>query len=286
MNVQVNIVNAFSYNEEGGNKAGVVLDADDLSKEQKQEVARKIGLSETAFISRSDLADFKLEFFTPSRQIAHCGHATIASFAFLKEKGRVGNKSATSKETIDGIREIRFLDGEVYMEQKTPIFTYPDQRETKMILDSLGLHMVPNVPPCFVNTGNSFMVLDVGDEVTLRGLEPDYTKITEITQRNNLIGYYVFFKSFGDFDASARMFAPAYGIEEEAATGMAAGPLAAWLYEYGKKKEEYRIAQGYFMKEPSPSRIAVKLQAESALIASMFAGGEATVSEVRSVEVF
>ncbi|WP_245823732.1 PhzF family phenazine biosynthesis protein [Photobacterium proteolyticum] len=43
------------------------------------------GLSETAFVSQSDVADFKLAFFTPNRRIAHCGHATIATFSCLTQ---------------------------------------------------------------------------------------------------------------------------------------------------------------------------------------------------------
>lgn len=101
MDVHVQIVNAFVDNGEGGNPAGVVLDAQRYSQEQKQRIAALAGLSETAFISPSDSADFKLEFFTPNRQIAHCGHATIASFSYLRQMGRIAG-TQTSKETIDG----------------------------------------------------------------------------------------------------------------------------------------------------------------------------------------
>ena len=52
-----------------------------LSNEQKILIAQKVGLSETAFFSKSTVTDFKLDFFTPTRQIAHCGHATIAAFS-------------------------------------------------------------------------------------------------------------------------------------------------------------------------------------------------------------
>ena len=63
--VEVQILNAFVDNEKGGNPAGVVLNADNLSNEQKLKIAANIGLSETAFVSKSNMADFKLDFFTP-----------------------------------------------------------------------------------------------------------------------------------------------------------------------------------------------------------------------------
>ena len=103
--VIIKIVYAFSISGVGGNPAGVVLNADNLSIEEKQRIAGYVGLSEIAFVSKSNQADFKLDFFTPTRQIAHCGHATIATFSYLKKKGFViGDRS--SKETIDGSREI------------------------------------------------------------------------------------------------------------------------------------------------------------------------------------
>ena len=69
MKIEIQIINAFIDGESGGNPAGVVLDADKFSAMQKLKIAAKVGLSETAFVSSSKSADFKLDFFTPKRQI-------------------------------------------------------------------------------------------------------------------------------------------------------------------------------------------------------------------------
>ena len=66
-----------------------MLDADRLTSQQKQEIATKVGLSETAFVSPSSVAEFKLDFFTPVKQIPHCGHATIGTFTYLKKNGMI-----------------------------------------------------------------------------------------------------------------------------------------------------------------------------------------------------
>ena len=97
--IEVQILNAFVDNNKGGNPAGVVLNADNLTNEQKLKIAKKVGLSETAFVSKSEIADFKLDFFTPTRQIAHCGHATIATFSYLSQSGLIKN-TLSSKETM------------------------------------------------------------------------------------------------------------------------------------------------------------------------------------------
>lgn len=105
MPIDVQIVNAFIDGNTGGNPGGVVIDADAMTRDQKLKVAQHVSLSETAFVSTSETATIKLDFFTPTRQIAHCGHATIATFCRLHQFGVVG-EGRLSKETIDGNRDI------------------------------------------------------------------------------------------------------------------------------------------------------------------------------------
>lgn len=114
------------------------------------------------------------------------------------------------------------------------------------------------------------------------------TDISAISDEYDLIGYYVFCPEAvkAGRDAGARMFAPRYGIDEEAATGMAAGPLACYLRDKLKiQKHQFLIEQGYFMSPASPSVIDVKLQAEQGSIISLMAGGKAAVSETRQLEI-
>jgi PhzF family phenazine biosynthesis protein len=87
MDIQVNIINAFSIDNTGGNPAGVVWNADALSSAARQQLATQLGFPETAFVSAARWADIKLDFFTPEKQIPHCGHATIAVFSYLRQKG-------------------------------------------------------------------------------------------------------------------------------------------------------------------------------------------------------
>lgn len=284
----VNIVNAFVDGEEGGNPAGVVLDADALQAEEKLRIARLVGLSETAFVSRSQVAGVKLEFFTPNRQIAHCGHATIATFSLLAQRGLVSGPES-SKETIDGTRRILLRGNEAFMEQLAP--EYIDEADFApgvsgaRILASLGL--APEdvaAPPCVVGTGNRFVLVHVRAGQDLGTLAPDMEEIAAVSAAFGAIGYYVFASLEGEYVATARMFAPHYGIEEEAATGMAAGPLACYLYDRADVKlPTMVIRQGAHMAPPSPSRITVELQLDDGRITGLFAGGEARVASTVTV---
>lgn len=48
MEVNAFLVNAFAANDRGGNPAGVVLNADNLSDHDKPKIAQTAGFSETA----------------------------------------------------------------------------------------------------------------------------------------------------------------------------------------------------------------------------------------------
>jgi PhzF family phenazine biosynthesis protein len=289
MEIEIQIINSFIDGESGGNPAGVVLDADEFSARQKSKIAAKIGLSEIAFVSSSKSADFKLDFYTPTRQIAHCGHATIATFSYLQQLGRI-KKSATSKETIDGNRNI-FIDGDMaFMEQLAPSYNEVDQFMESLI-SSLGISvrdLLSNYKPFIVNTGNSFLVVPLKDETAVLSAHPDFGAIHKISEEFDLIGYYIFSQhtKIPGRDAGTRMFAPRYGINEESATGMAAGPLACYLYDkMGINKEVYLIEQGHFIKPPSPSVITVKLNFEDGKVTGLFAGGKAKVMKSLNISI-
>ncbi|MDC6362621.1 MULTISPECIES: PhzF family phenazine biosynthesis protein [Flavobacteriaceae] len=283
MNVKVQVVNAFVDKGKGGNPAGVVLDADNFSQSQKLHIAKEVGLSETAFVSKSETADFKLEFFTPTRQIAHCGHATVATFSYLEQLGKVP-KQNSSKETIDGNRDIKLVEGLAFMEQRAP--KYGELTLVKdFILESLGLDasdLMSHAALQYVNTGNAFFVIPVKNENILGHISPKQELIQQLSEAFDLVGFYPFAIDMDEpmFDATARMFAPRYGIDEEAATGMAAGPLACYLHDIlGLKKERFKIRQGQFMRPPSPSSIIVDLKIEQGKILSLMAGGKGVVSK-------
>ena len=158
MQIQVEIVSAFIDGETGGNLAGVVLEGDTLDTSKKQAVAQAVGLSETAFVSFSKTAGFKLEFFTPQRQIAHCGHATIATFNLLKQRRLIAD-GPTSKETIDGIRTINIRDDSAFMQQRPPTYHSVTQSHDQ-IMAALGIRAHQIIAePMRVDTGNGFIVV-------------------------------------------------------------------------------------------------------------------------------
>ncbi|MES2820074.1 MAG: PhzF family phenazine biosynthesis protein [Pseudomonadota bacterium] len=292
MQVQVRTVNAFVEAGQGGNPAGVVVEADGLEAGQKLAIAARMGLSETAFVSRSDSAAFKLEFFTPTRQIAHCGHATVATFSLLRQLGRVG-EGWSSKETLDGRRDILLVGDSAFMEQRAPRYTELAAEpqvlaELLAALDIAPEQLAPDLLPTQVDTGGAFILVPLRGETDVAGLRPDQARLERLSERLDLIGFYAFSTAtrVPGRAAGARMFAPRYGIAEESATGMAAGPLACFLYtRMGHREPNMAIEQGYLMQPPSPSLIQVELDVQAGQIQRLMAGGQARVMDEQTLDL-
>ena len=289
--VVVEIVDAFVDGESGGNAAGIVLDgAAELSVAQRQEVARQIAASETAFVLRSAAGDFKLEFYTPTRPIPHCGHATVGTFARLAALGRLNDKEVVN-ETVDGPRRIRIEGERAFMEQVPAKLTRLDEATTLEVLASLSIgtaQLHPDGGPFLGDNGNRSIQIGVADQTVLRSLEPNLEAIRDITNRFDAVCYYVFATEtvVPGRNATARMFGPAYGIPEESATGMAAGPLACWLdARSGGRHETFAIEQGQMMTPASPSLIIARPERAGDALSAMWIGGSARAREVRRIRI-
>ena len=81
---------AFTDSPEGGNPAGVVLDASALSDAEMQQIAADLAYSESAFVTPRDDGSFDLRYFSPAMEVPFCGHATIATAVALAERDGAG----------------------------------------------------------------------------------------------------------------------------------------------------------------------------------------------------
>lgn len=291
----VEIVQAFISKEGGGNPAGIVIEADSLSKHQRQKIAATVGLSETAFLSKSSHANYKVEFFTPTKQIPLCGHATVGAFGLLQQRGMLKGDNF-KMETLAGIIPVYSDSGAMFMEQKAPVYTALTETEIELAvraIRSTPAQLLKGFEPLIVDTGGPFLVIGVRDPIQLMKLVPDLKEIAEISSHFDLVGFYLFATQAQskEHDATARMFAPNFGIKEESATGMAAGPLGCVLHDkLGIKKDRLVIEQGYLMKPPSPSHLEVRLQIANGsqsdtAVSSLRVGGRSAVVRTQQVEI-
>ncbi|MBY4675336.1 PhzF family phenazine biosynthesis protein [Marinobacterium arenosum] len=284
MKHQVAVFSAFVDQDCGGNPAGVVLNADQMSETEMQAIAAEAGFPETAFVSASEVADIKLDFFTPTKRIAHCGHATVAAVSVLANQGQLGEGEHT-KETVDGLRRLQVQDGKAYLEQIPQQVEPLTAEQTRQVADAVQLpieKITCIAPPARIDNGVAFIVIALPDANTLRDVQPDFERISRISEQLGLIGFYLIAPDteVTGRTASARMFAPFYGIDEEPATGMGAGCAAIYLHQVMKRTDDcYLIEQGRLMTPASPSLIEIRLETQGSQINRLWVGGKGKVME-------
>lgn len=263
---------AFTKDGQGGNKAGVYINANHLTDIEMQNIAKEVGYSETAFVLDSDVADFKVRFFTPIAEVNLCGHATIATFYTLKYLNII-TSGMYSQETKAGILKIRVTDHEIHMQQNNPTFyNKVDKAFIKTCFD--GIDFNDDFESYVVSTGIKEIFVAVKDRYILDHLIPHIEEIKKVSLLNDTIGIHVFALS-DDIDAYGRNFAPVVGIDEESATGTSNGALACYLNRFNVKKDNYIFGQGYSM--GLPSEIKVSLEQDDISIESVWIGGKAVL---------
>jgi len=278
------VMSAFSKDNKGGNKAGVVLNGEHLASGQRLEIAKKLGYSETVFVLDSDPADFKLQYYTPEGEVPLCGHATIAAFSALRLSNMLDRQNYTI-ETQAGILKIQIKEnGLIFMEQNCP--AYFDVLAPSLFEACIEEEFIDRAFPIqIVSTGLKDILLPVDSREHLAAISPDFEKMKELSREKDVIGVHAF-SLLNDSDATAicRNFAPLYGINEESATGTSNCALACYLFKYYQKKSQYIFEQGYNMGEPS--RIIVNLSYHGNIIDSVYVGGYGYLIDYKTLPLY
>jgi PhzF family phenazine biosynthesis protein len=262
------LVDAFTSEPLAGNPAGLVPEADGLADEQMQAIARELNASETAFLRSSDDADRRIRYFTPTQEVDLCGHATIASHAWLAEEGIVDD-GVHALETNVGVLDVELDDGTVWMSQDAADVERVDL-DYERVAAALGADPATlsdvgaDLPLATASTGLPFLVVPVNFLEAISGLDPDSSAVAELTDELDVTGVYAF--SFDALDAAStlhgRMFAPAAGVDEDPVTGTASGAVGAYLREVrafdGDPPEEMVFEQGHFVDRPGRVRVRAR----------------------------
>ena len=266
------IVDAFTDQLFGGNPAGVVLlEGETFPKEKLMlQIAAELRYSETAFIRRLSEKEFTIRYFTPKAEVELCGHATIASFALLHQKGLASGKCQC--HTLAG--DLTIEVGEQVMMQMAQPRIVESIENTDEIYKALGISdFRPTMPVQIVYAGLPDFIIQVPNVTVLQSLKPDMEAITGITKRHEAVSFHVFAFDDDGYTAHVRDFAPLYGVPEESATGTANAALTYYLQQCGCLGAEAECAfiQGEAMGRPSV--VATRIQSDG----NIYVGGSAAI---------
>jgi len=268
-------VDAFTKEKLSGNPAGVITNADGLSPNEMQKIARELNNSETAFIFQSydEAYDVHIRFFTPTHEVPICGHATIAAhYARAIEHNlntvRVYHKTGVGVLPVDIVRVDD--DYKIIMTQGTISFqNIIEGMPLDDIIAALNISkndLAENCPMQIVSTGHSKVMIGIKSKLLLNQLTPQMDKLKKVSELINCNGFYVFTMDSLDSDIliHGRMFAPAIGINEDPVTGNANGPLGAYLIHHKLVKHNnalfsFKAVQGEAINRAGIIEVQVKI---------------------------
>ena len=268
-------IDAFTKEKLKGNPAGVVTNADGLSEQQMQEIAREFNNSETAFIlsPEDDSYDVRVRFFTPTSEVPICGHATIAAHYARALENHFENTTRVLQKTNAGILPVDIIreddDYKIVMTQgKIEVGEALSTEVQQMLTTALGItqrDIMERCPVAIASTGHSKVMIGIKDNYILHGLQPDMDSLIRLSRRIGCNGYYVFtMNQREDPMIHGRMFAPAIGIIEDPVTGNANGPLGAYLIHYDLVAHNndlytFHAVQGEAIGRPGRMEVQVKI---------------------------
>jgi trans-2,3-dihydro-3-hydroxyanthranilate isomerase len=262
-------IDAFTTMRLAGNPCAVIFDADDLSDATRLAIAREMNLSETAFVVRSDVADFGARYFTPAEEIPLAGHPTISTVFALIDSGRLkltGDLATISLELRVGpIRvDIESRQGvvrNIVMSQKKPQFLRMYAPEAVMPLFGLTADdVLPGAPLQTVSTGTPQLMIPVYDLDVLRRINVNAVRYVALRERGDFFSSHIFcLRGVTDRGRTfARHFSPPPDVFEDPFTGSATGGMGAYLWHHGLVEQPTFIAeQGHWMRRPGLAQVEV-----------------------------
>jgi trans-2,3-dihydro-3-hydroxyanthranilate isomerase len=266
------VTDVFTDTPLTGNQLAVFTDARDLDPLTMQALAKEMAFSESVFVlpAQAEDADVRIRIFTPAVELPFAGHPTLGSAFVL---GGPLQKIVLRLETGAGVVPVeleregaRICFG--WMDQPIPDWeAYPHAPE---LLQALGVDRSA-LPVELYHLGPSFVYVELDSPEQVAALEPDYAALARLTSS----GVHCFAREGARW--KARMFAPSSGVNEDPATGSAAGPLAIHLARHGRIAfgEEIEISQGTEIGRPSTLFAAAEGSGEK--IERLRVGGSAVI---------
>lgn len=271
MSLPLHTLDVFTDRRFSGNPLAVVTDADALTSEEMQVIARELNVSETVFVlkSQNSAHSARVRIFTPARELPFAGHPTIGTAILLAELRTPlvnGERDAiiVLEETIGTVRiGVRLRAGQApfaefdapKLPEKTAI---PPSRDR--IADALGLlpreiGFENHTPQC-LSAGNTFAFVPVSGLEAMAKARVEPAHWSSVFPGSSVGGVYLYTRECVHSGSAfhARMFAPQIGVLEDPATGAAAVCFAGVVQDFDALPDGVHrrvIEQGHEMGRPS-----------------------------------
>lgn len=248
-------VDVFTSRPFLGNPVTVVFDADDLSDEQMQAIARWTNLSETTFFqqpSPNSGADYRLRIFAPTVELPFAGHPTLGSaHAYIERGGARLDPEVLRMECGTGVLALRTLgegsESIVFSETPEARFVHEFSTSAEAIAQALGCPISNETPPASYHNGPTWLFTRMESSHDVARLKPDMAAVTRLSEDFSVIGIAAFALTGQDPAIHIRCFAPFFGIAEDPVTGSCNAALPSYLERFGLIEgtgRDYVVKQG------------------------------------------
>jgi trans-2,3-dihydro-3-hydroxyanthranilate isomerase len=229
-----------------GNQVAVFTDAREIPEEQLQPLAREMKLSETVFVyPPSAEGNVRIRIFTPSLELPFAGHPILGTAFVLAGPLQLVEIGIECDAGIVPVRLERDGSRIAFGWMTQPPFSHEPYPDADALLALLGVEAVSPVE--LYHQGPQHVVVEVASPEVVAALRPEFGALEKLSPYGTAC-------IARDGDAwKARVFVPAHGVPEDAATGSAAGPIALHLARHGRTEfgQEIEIHQGAEIDRPS-----------------------------------
>ncbi|HKX29692.1 MAG TPA: PhzF family phenazine biosynthesis protein, partial [Blastocatellia bacterium] len=247
-----------------GNPLAVFTDAQTLSTEEMQALAREMNLSETTFIIRAEAAagarkKATVRIFTPKEELPFAGHPVLGTAFALRSGSRLNEVTLDLKA---GLIPVTFRDqgGPLEGEMVQPDPQFGMRHEPGLIAAMTGLSETDldlSVPIETVSTGRAKMIVPLKSLEAIRRVQPRFAALSQYAKKTdgNSGPYFITRETVSQSArVHARNLIPA---GEDPVTGSAGGGCAAWMVKHGwaPSGESVVIEQGLEMMRPGTMRV-------------------------------
>jgi PhzF family phenazine biosynthesis protein len=254
-------LSAFARDGQGGNPAGVVLDARTLSEQDMLAVAAQVGYSETVFVTdgppEPDRRRYAVRYFSPLAEVPFCGHATVALGAALGGVLGAGDLVLDTAAGPVSLSSGRHPSGRWWTRlASVPARQQPvDVAVLQRALDCFGWStdvLEAGLPPMVCYAGAWHLVLSLAERDTLETMSYDFAALQDLCAEQGWTTVSLVYQ-VSAVEYLARNPFPAGGVVEDPATGAAAAAYGSYLAALGvvQPPARLRICQGAEIGRPS-----------------------------------
>ena len=284
------ICDVFTKKRFGGNPLAVFPEAEGLTDNQMQQIAREFNFSESSFVFPPEYGNTrKVRIFTPALEVPFAGHPNIGTAFVLASSGMIGDLHESTEiifEEIAGLVPIflrKFDDGSIWCELQAPEkLSIGDKVSVEDLASAISLKsgdiITDTHPPQHTSVGLPFVITELKDRQALKKASVNIEGFKKLASKYNTRFTHIYIRSNDEFDLRTRMFGPFDGMMEDPATGSANCALGGLLTHYNDSDAgefEWNIAQGVEMGRPS--YLKAHTQKKSGEVTATFIGGNSVM---------